>query len=109
MVNLNKIVKYTNLNNVNAAQIVLQRFVGFSFLYNTHTYTHTFSLENTHASRVILGHFLQFCKRCLLFHSIMFKANQPRKEGELWNVVHDVDDESLMISGSVLIADHIRV
>ena len=83
MVSLIKIVKHTNLNNVNAAQIVLQRFVGFSFLYNTHTHTHTFSLENTHALRVHIGYFLQFCKKCLLFHSAMLKFNQPGKEGEL--------------------------
>ncbi len=87
MVSLNKIMKHTNLNNVNAAQIMLQGFVGFNFLYNTHTHTHThthtFTLDNTYAPRVIIGHFLQFCKRCLLFHSIMLKVNQPRKEDEL--------------------------
>ena len=41
MVSLNKIVKHTNLNYVNAAQIVLHGFVGFGFLYNTHTHTHS--------------------------------------------------------------------
>ena len=72
MVNLNKIMEQTGLNNVNAAQIVLQRFVSSIFLYNTHTHTHThilFSslerfLDHIHAARAHIRHFLQYSKRC---------------------------------------------
>jgi hypothetical protein len=39
----------------------------------------------------------------------MFKVNQPGKEDELWNDVHDVENEFVMIFGSVLIAAPIPV
>lgn len=39
----------------------------------------------------------------------MLQFNQSGKEGKLWNDVHDVEDVSEMISGSVPTAVRIRV